>query len=470
MSGRLLAIAACLAAAVFSLFPEIDLRVSAWFYRPGAGFFLAEWGPVRVLYHVVPLVTYAVIVFALLAILVHALGHRRLLGCDTRIAAYLVLALAIGPGLIANTVLKDHWGRARPSQVAELGGKSQFTPALVPTNQCQRNCSFVAGHAAMGYYLITFAFLVPARRARRIAEAAALAAGSLIGFARIAQGGHFLSDVVFAGIVVYATSWWLHSLIVVRGFPSTERLQRLAAAMQGPPLRRLLAGTALTAVAVTLSCLLIDRPVARFFHAQSPLLLDVFRFITNFGLSKWYLIGAAGLFAGLQLAARAGAFAAVAEQLEAYSYLPLYGFVMLATPGLAADLVKCLFGRLRPKLLFADDRYGFTGLAFHADRWSFPSGHTVNAVAIAIALCTIWPRLLPLGIVFATLIALSRIIITAHYVGDVLGGVYVAVVVTYYVDAVFRRSGIDIAAAKAGVLHPLPQRSWRQRLGLEALP
>src|SRR5262249_40398676 len=150
--------------------------------------------------------------------------------------------------------------------------------------------------------------------------------------------------------------------------------------------------------------------------------------------------------------------------------LPLYVFVMLATPGLAADLLKCLFGRLRPKLLFADDRYGFTGLAFHADRWSFPSGHTVNAVAVAIALCTIWPRLLPLGIVFATLVALSRIIISAHYVGDVVGGVYVAVVVTYYVDAVFRRSGIDIAAARSGILHPLPQRSWRQRLGLEALP
>src|SRR6185369_3226250 len=148
------------------------------------------------------------------------------------------------------------------------------------------------------------------------------------------------------------------------------------------------------------------------------------------------------------------------------SYLPLYGFAMLATPGLVADLLKGLFGRTRPKLLFADDRYGFTGLAFHPDYWSFPSGHTVNAVAIAIALYTIWPRFWPLCLVFAGLVAASRIILSAHYAGDVVMGVYVAAVVCTYVRFVFARSGISIEAARAGELQYPAPLSWRERLGL----
>src|SRR5216684_1324500 len=50
------------------------------------------------------------------------------------------------------------------------------------------------------------------------------------------------------------------------------------------------------------------------------------------------------------------------------------------------------FRRARPKLLFANGEYSFTWLAGQADYWSFPSGHTANAVAIALAVSMIWPR------------------------------------------------------------------------------
>src|SRR6202007_2501046 len=110
-----------------------------------------------------------------------------------------------GPGLVTNAILKDHWGRARPTQITEFGGTKAFTPALVPARQCERNCSFVAGHPALGFYLVSFGFLVPPPR-RRVVEAIAIATGALFGAARIAQGGHFLSDVVFSGLVVYAVS------------------------------------------------------------------------------------------------------------------------------------------------------------------------------------------------------------------------------------------------------------------------
>jgi lipid A 4'-phosphatase len=135
---------------------------------------------------------------------------RRLPPAMPRIALYLLLALGVGPGLIVNVALKDHWGRARPSQIATFGGDKHFTPALQPTDQCDHNCSFSAGHAAMGFYLVSFAFLLRDPKRRRRTEAAALAFGAAAGLARMAQGGHFLSDVVFSGLIVYGTSAALH--------------------------------------------------------------------------------------------------------------------------------------------------------------------------------------------------------------------------------------------------------------------
>jgi lipid A 4'-phosphatase len=457
---------AVLAVLIFTVFPQIDLWVSGLFYRSGAGFFLADWTPVRLLRAIVPFITIAVLFFGTACVVTGLLGRSSLFGCTSRVAVYLMLSLAVGPGLVANTILKDHWGRARPSQVTQFGGSRDFTAALAPATQCERNCSFVAGDPALGFYLVSFALLVPSPRRRRVAEAAALGFGALLGFVRIAQGGHFLSDVVFAGLVVYASTYLLYRLIVANGFPAPGLVGRLAPILRGPPLRRFLLWSALTALAIVVSVVFFDRPVAQFFHAQSETLHRIFRFITNFGLAKWYLVGAAALWAGLHLAARMPRYAALAHRLDAYSYLPLYFFATLAAAGLAVDVLKGVFGRARPKLLFADGQYGFFFWSAHADYWSFPSGHTANAVAIAIALSAIWPRFLPLYVVFALLIGLSRIVITAHYLSDVIMGAYVAVVVARYVALVFERSGIGVAAAMTGALPPRPVLGWRDRFGL----
>ena len=65
----------------------------------------------------------------------------------------------------------------------------------------------------MGFWVVAFAFLVPAPwRGRAIALA--LAFGALVGWVRIIQGGHFLSDVVYAGLLVVAVTWGLWRTLV----------------------------------------------------------------------------------------------------------------------------------------------------------------------------------------------------------------------------------------------------------------
>ncbi len=203
-----------LAAFLFVLFPGIDLAFSALFHRPGEGFFLRYTIPVYGLYKAVPLITYGTILGVIggfAALLSPRLARWRI---NPHIAAYLLLSLALGPGLIANTVLKDNMGRARPSQISEFGGKAAFTPALIPADQCKRNCSFVSGHATLGFFVVSFAFLVGRRRDRHWAIAGALALGAVIGLGRIIQGAHFLSDVVFSGLLAYGVAWALHRWLV----------------------------------------------------------------------------------------------------------------------------------------------------------------------------------------------------------------------------------------------------------------
>ena len=194
---------------VFVAAPQLDLAVSALFYRPGPGFFLGETAWVQSVHHVVPVLTTAIpaVLTGLLALAYTPLGAR--LRRQRLALAYLLLSFALGPGLLVNGVFKSHWGRARPVTVQEFGGDKSFTPALLIADQCRRNCSFVCGHASAGFVLCALGFLTR----RRVWFGAGFVLGMLLGLARVAHGKHFLSDVVFSFFAVYFCAKGLHFLM-----------------------------------------------------------------------------------------------------------------------------------------------------------------------------------------------------------------------------------------------------------------
>lgn len=466
------------AALLFSLWPGLDLWVSSLFWSPEAGFYLGDWPPFRWVYRGLPWLTWA-IVLALAALLAFVILAERPVGrFDRRHILFLLLSFAIGPGLLTNTVLKDHWGRPRPSQVTEFGGALAFTPALLPGGECDHNCSFVSGHGAMGFALIGFAFLPASPRRRRQVVVAALAFGSFVGLARIAQGAHFLSDTVFAALLATGIAWLIHWLVVARDGLDHPLVRRLGTmALAGPMAlwrlvvysadfrwRRWLGFDLACAVAIAASVLWIDRPLARYFEGPDDRLTLWFQRITDLGLGLGWLVASGGLALLLFLIGRAPRFAERRERFTAWALVPLFVFLSVALSGLAADLVKILVGRTRPKLFFADGTYDWGGLAWRSDHWSFPSGHTANVAALALALYFLWPRHAVAYALFVLLIALSRIGAAQHYLSDTIGGVWIAVLVTCYLRGVFRRRGITLADARAGVIPPLPALRWTRLL------
>lgn len=472
------------ATALFLLVPGIDLWTSRLFYEPGRGFVLAHWAPALFVSDLVPWIARSIAAFLALAALWLFLVKRPLWRFDRKALVFVFAALTLGPGLLVNTVLKDHWGRARPAQIEAFGGPDRFTPAPLPATQCPSNCSFASGHAALGFGLVAFAFLLPAGAWRRRAVVAALAVGALIGLDRIAEGRHFLSDVVFAGLLVYgltaALFWW----IVERDGLAAPLLVRFCrrggerALGLGAWLRRRLAQPAaalgvagfLTAIAVTVSAEDFDRPAALYFHHSGPGIHELFDLITRLGLGYGYLSVFALAFVALHWGGALPRLRPLAPAMRARSAVPAFLFAAVAVSGLVADLLKVTIGRVRPKLLFAAHLYGFDGFALHPDHWSFPSGHAATIVSLAAALTILWPRHVLFYAFVAAIVALGRVVVGAHYPGDVLAGAFIAVATTHYVAALFRRAGIDLAAAKRGIAGGVPRWPCRRFRRARAIP
>ncbi len=200
-------------------FPRIDIAFAGLFYDPFDGFYLRENPFVRLVFNGVSWITRTVVVSLVLFLLAAWTIRRRhrFFSRQRRAALYLLLVMIIGPGLLVNTVFKDQWGRARPSQIEEFGGTKQFTRAAIPADQCEKNCSFVSGHASVGFFFLSFSFVWPRRRVLWFAAGAGLGLG--IGLVRMMQGGHFISDVIFCGIVVYLSARGLYALMFAPAEP-----------------------------------------------------------------------------------------------------------------------------------------------------------------------------------------------------------------------------------------------------------
>lgn len=194
----LIGLIACACLLIFTVYSsEIDPRIAIIPFNSTLGKFYGEvhlW--CKIIYFSVPVFTGLLIVVSLWLLLVK---NRKIHGTSTKRAALIIfISLALGPGLTVNTILKDNWGRPRPYQVIRDG--KTFAPVWKANFKAPANNSFPCGHASIGFFLgvplLAFGF-------RRRGLVLSLIGGAGVGAVRMLQGGHYLSDVIYCGIIVW---------------------------------------------------------------------------------------------------------------------------------------------------------------------------------------------------------------------------------------------------------------------------
>jgi len=184
--------------ALFEIWPELDLQLAALLYADAGSFSGADLLWVQVLYRGTPWLGRLAFLASAIVLLVACWRWVDVPRKLWRRAAAVQLVMLLGIGLVVHAAFKEQWGRPRPYELQVFAGEHAYVPALRPTGHCRGNCSFVSGHAATGFALLSLAMFAPRSRRRRW-FVWAVGSGLLIGAGRMLQGGHFLSDVLFAG-------------------------------------------------------------------------------------------------------------------------------------------------------------------------------------------------------------------------------------------------------------------------------
>ena len=206
-------------------------------------------------------------------------------------------------------------------------------------------------------------------------------------------------------------------------------------------MRRLGALLAVAGVACAISYDAFDRAVAASVAGSLYLgILPLFRVLSHLGDAAIYI--GAGMLAYLW-----SKLARVDGRIRESGLLLMTGVAVGAG---GAELLEYVLGRARPDLLLAAGTYGFFPLKLAHHFNSFPSSHAAAAFAAATVLAHVWPRGRAAFFALAALAALSRVMLNAHFISDVIGGAFVGGALAQLVAAwLIRRRQVPAGSSPA---------------------
>lgn len=182
----------------------------------------------------------------------------------------------------------------------------------------------------------------------------------------------------------------------------------------------------LSIIAIIISWNYLDRPVVDFFYPRDDsLYFPISSFLTDFGEAGIYLVGSLLLYLfwrkGKPLMARAA----------------LFVFTTTAVAGIITNILKVIFGRARPKYYYMQEQFGLFWFETESNLRSIPSGHTTTAIGVWLAFALLFPRFRWPLIVIGLMLASTRVILTHHYVSDVIAGGFIGAMTTLVLYELF---------------------------------
>ena len=176
-------------------FSYIDILITNLFYNEN-GFYLANNTFGLIIYEGAYYLTIAVVILLFIMLLLNIFKNMKPFGLPRKAIIFFIVVVIMAPGIVVNSILKDHVGRPRPAHITEYGGTAVFQPPFVISDQCDKNCSFVSGHASFAFTFMAIGLFFR-KRLRHIIYTSGFLFGALVGFVRIFQGRHFFTDVVY---------------------------------------------------------------------------------------------------------------------------------------------------------------------------------------------------------------------------------------------------------------------------------
>jgi len=215
----------------------------------------------------------------------------------------------------------------------------------------------------------------------------------------------------------------------------------------------------LAAIAVIAETMVFaDAPIIRLALRLPEGVIVAFDWMTDFGKSVRFLVPIAVMLAAITALASPALTSVSQRVLAAIAVRLGFLFVAIALPGLVFTIVKRLIGRARPLVGGSLDPFLHhpPGWGWSVEYASLPSGHSTDAAAIATAIGALWPRMRPLMWTYAALIALSRVVLIAHFPSDVIAGVIVGAAGALLVRDWFAARGLAFTLAPDGAVRPMP--------------
>ncbi|PKL91771.1 MAG: hypothetical protein CVV21_07020 [Candidatus Goldiibacteriota bacterium HGW-Goldbacteria-1] len=214
---NLLMLLSLLAVTVPFWMSDIDIRVQSFLYDSSSGVW--KFGGnffVLLLYKYGTLIPLGLGVIAAGAVAASFFSEQ--FRKNRKPALLFLFVFLVGPGLIVNVILKGYMGNPRPREVVEFGGKWQYSKPLVPGTPGKGH-SFPCGHASAGFMVAVMYFYLRHRDKNTANKVliAGVSYGALMGFGRMAQGAHFLSDVIWAGGIVILTASLADDFLIKTG-------------------------------------------------------------------------------------------------------------------------------------------------------------------------------------------------------------------------------------------------------------
>ncbi len=118
-------------------------------------------------------------------------------------------------------------------------------------------------------------------------------------------------------------------------------------------------------------------------------------------------------------------------------------WISIALTNAVIELLKRILGRARPELLWSHQIFGFQFFENQNTDFSFPSGHACTIGALMGAIACFYPKHSYTCLSIALVLAFTRVILSFHYLSDIIAGVAIGILISQWVYRVMKTESVQ---------------------------